>query len=47
MDLLGRPLVVVLTVLAIGTPTATYLLWSRLRGPRAVRRRDHGWGCSG
>ena len=37
MDLLGRPLVVVLTVLAIGTPTATYLLWSRLRGPRAVR----------
>ena len=37
MDLLGRPLVVVLTVLAIGTPAATYLLWSRLRGPRAVR----------
>ena len=37
MDLLGRPLVVFLTVLAIGTPTATYLLWARLRGPRAVR----------
>ena len=37
MDLLGRPLVILLAVLAVGLPAATYLLWSRLRGPRVVR----------
>lgn len=37
MALLGRPLLVLLSLLAVGLPTATYLLWSRLRGPRATR----------
>ncbi len=37
MDLLGRPLVILLAGLALGLPAATYLLWSRVRGPRAVR----------
>ena len=37
MDLLGRPLVILLAGLAVGLPAATYLLWSRVRGPRALR----------
>ena len=37
MDLLGRPLVILLAGLAVGLPVATYLLWSRVRGPRALR----------
>jgi hypothetical protein len=37
MDLLGRPLVFLLAGLAVGLPAATYLLWSRVRGPRALR----------
>ncbi|MGN6089111.1 MAG: alpha/beta hydrolase [Actinomycetales bacterium] len=37
MPLLGAPLLIALGALAILAPLATALLWSRLRGPRAVR----------
>ena len=37
MSLLGWPLLVLLAVLALAMPVATLMLWSRLRGPRAVR----------
>jgi hypothetical protein len=37
MSLLGWPLVAVLATIALALPVATYLLWSRWRGPRVVR----------
>ncbi|MGZ4748869.1 MAG: alpha/beta hydrolase [Oryzihumus sp.] len=37
MSLLGQSLLVVLGVLTVLLPIATVLLWSRLRGPRALR----------
>lgn len=37
MELMGTTLVVVLTSAAVLIPIATLLLWSRVRGPRAVR----------
>jgi hypothetical protein len=37
MSLLGWPLVVVLAALTLVLPAATYLSWSRWRGPRIVR----------
>jgi hypothetical protein len=37
MDLTGAPLVVVLAFLSVGAPAALLLLWSRLRGPAALR----------
>jgi len=37
MSLLGWPLVAVLATFALALPVATYLLWSRWRGPRVVR----------
>jgi enterochelin esterase-like enzyme len=37
MALLGTPLVVVLACVAVLTPVATVLMWSRVRGPRGVR----------
>lgn len=37
MPLTGTPLVVLLTLLCVGTPAALLLLWGRLRGPRALR----------
>jgi enterochelin esterase-like enzyme len=37
MDLLGRPLVILLAALAVGLPAATYLLWSRVPGPGGLR----------
>lgn len=40
MSLLGTSLIVLLAVLAVLFPVATYLLWSRVRGPRPVRA---GW----
>jgi pimeloyl-ACP methyl ester carboxylesterase len=37
MDLTGAPLVVVLALLFVAAPAALLLLWSRLRGPSALR----------
>lgn len=37
MTLLGVPLLVTLAVVALLLPIATWLLWSRVRGPRPVR----------
>ena len=37
MSLLGTSLIVLLAVLAASFPVATFLLWSRVRGPRPVR----------
>ena len=37
MSLLGAPLLALLAVLAVGLPLATWVLWSRWRGPRPVR----------
>ena len=37
MDLLGRPLVILLAGLAVGLPAATYLLWSRCAGRGSLR----------
>ena len=37
MSLLGAPLLVLLGVLAVGSPVLAAVLWSRWRGPRAVR----------
>jgi enterochelin esterase-like enzyme len=42
MSLLGAPLLVLLAVLAVGLPLATGMLWSRWRGPRAVRAVQRG-----
>jgi enterochelin esterase-like enzyme len=36
MALLGLPLLVTLAVFTVGIPVATYLLWSRVRGPRVA-----------
>jgi hypothetical protein len=37
MGLLGTPLLVVLIVVAVASPAAVVLAWSRVRGPRPVR----------
>lgn len=37
MALLGSPLLVLLAILTVGLPVATYLLWSRLPGRRVTR----------
>lgn len=37
MSLLGTRLLVLLAILTVAVPVATVLLWSRVRGPRAVR----------
>lgn len=37
MALMGTPLVVLLACAAVSAPIATFVLWSRLRGPQAVR----------
>lgn len=42
MALLGTPLLVLLAVLAVGLPFAAVLLWSRVRGPRALQAAQRG-----
>jgi S-formylglutathione hydrolase FrmB len=37
MAILGTPLLLLLSFLALGLPVATYVLWSRIRGPRLGR----------
>jgi S-formylglutathione hydrolase FrmB len=37
MSLLGTPLIVLLACVAVLTPVATVVMWSRVRGPHAVR----------
>jgi enterochelin esterase-like enzyme len=37
MALLGKPLVVLLSILAVSLPAATYFCWSRVKGPRFAR----------
>ena len=37
MALLGKPLVALLSILAVSLPAATYFCWSRVKGPRLAR----------
>lgn len=37
MALLGKPLVVLLSILAVSLPAATYFCWLRVKGPRLTR----------
>jgi len=37
MALLGKPLLVLLSILAVSLPAATYFCWSRVKGPRLTR----------
>ena len=37
MALLGKPLLVLLSILAVGLPAATYFCWLRVKGPRLTR----------
>lgn len=37
MALLGKPLVVLLSILAVGLPATTYFCWLRVKGPRLMR----------
>ena len=37
MDLLGKPLVVLLSILTVSLPATTYFCWLRVKGPRLTR----------